>query len=101
MNEIVINTSSPLHWENLVADPRVAEGKALLERAVAYIHQDMLRSVFPGLTGAALEISFILLCEMDQDAETMVAVILKDILDKGAITLQQVRADFNPAVEGL
>jgi len=101
MNEIVINTSSGLHWENLVADPRVAEGKALLEKAVAYVHQDALRSAFPDLSGAALETSYILLCEMNQDAETMVTVILKDILDKGTLTLQQIRADYNPAVEGL
>jgi len=101
MNEIAINTSSGLHWENLVADPRVAGGKALLEKAVSYIGQDAQRSAFPGLTEAVLEISYILLCEMEQDAETMVAVILKDILDKGAITLQQVRTDYNPAVEGL
>jgi len=101
MNEFVINTSSGLHWENLVADPRVAENKALLEKAVEYIHQDALRSAFPGLIGAALEISYILLCEMEQDTETMVAVILKDILDKGTLTLQQVRSEYNTAVEGL
>ena len=101
MNETVINTSAGLHWENLVADPRVAEEKALLEKAVAYIQQDTLKSAFPGLIGAALEISYILLCEMEQDAETMVAVILKDILDKGTLTLQQVRSEYNPAVEGL
>ena len=101
MNEIEINTTAGLHWENLVADPRVAEGKALLEKAVAYLHRDTIKSEFPGLPGSTLEISYILLCEMNQDAETMVAVILKDILDKGTLTLQQVRAEYNPAVEGL
>ena len=101
MNEKGINTVNAVQWESLLDDARLAEGKPLLERALTYIQQESFKAEFPALLNASFEISFILLCEMNQDAETMVAVMLKEILDKGRISLQQIITDYGKSVGGL
>ncbi len=98
MNELDQNTVYGSHWQNLVTDARLSEGRPLLEKAISFINLDAVRSEFPSLIAASCEISYILLCEMDQDAETMVAVILKDPFDKGKLSLQQVIDQYSPGV---
>lgn len=88
-------------WESLVADSRVAAGKHLLEKALSFIHQPSVLALFPHLPAASFEISYILLCEMNQDAEPMVAVMLRDALAKGLISHEQVRADYGEGVASL
>ena len=88
-------------WESLLNDKRIDEGKPYLEKALSYIQQDPLRAAFPDLLKSSSEISHILLCEMNQDAETMVAVILGEVLVKGKISLQQVSTGYNPGIAGL
>ncbi|MCX6280913.1 MAG: TGS domain-containing protein [Bacteroidetes bacterium] len=88
---------SPL-WQSLVSDPRLVDGRPLLEKALACIQQDAVRTEFPRLSDASFEISYILLCEMDQDAETMAAVTLKDLFDKSRLSLQQVIDQYSPGV---
>ncbi|MCX6287522.1 MAG: TGS domain-containing protein [Bacteroidetes bacterium] len=88
-------------WESLVTDPRLEEGKLLLEKSLKYIKQESVRFEFPRLSESSFELSYILLCEMDQDAETMVAVMLRDILDKGRLSLQQITTEYTPGVAGL
>ncbi|MCX6285128.1 MAG: HD domain-containing protein [Bacteroidetes bacterium] len=101
MNEKDQDTVYGLHWQNLITDARLSEGKPLLEKTLSFINQDTVRSEFPSLPEASCEISYILLCEMDQDAETMVAVMLKDLFDKGKINLEKLVSEYGPGVATL
>ena len=101
MSQKDTNTFSGTLWESLVNDPRLAEGKPLLEKALSYIQMESLKAEYPCLLEASFEISYILLCEMNQDAETMVTVMLRDILDKGKLSLQQISTDYSQGIAGL
>jgi len=101
MSEQDTNSLNGAYWESLLNDPRLAGGKPLLEKALAYIEQDTVKAEFPGLISASFEISYILLCEMDQDAETMVAVMFWPLMDKGKLDLVKVGREYTASVAGL
>lgn len=101
MNEPETNSFDGELWESLLSDPRVAGGKPLIEKALTCISQPEISARFPALQAASYEISNILLCEMDQDAETMAAVILRDILLKGRLSLKQIAEEYGKGVAAL
>ena len=101
MSEQDTNTIQEALWESLVTDQRLAEGRSILEKALTYIQQELIRAEFPGLTGASFEISYILLCELNQDAETMVAVMFWPLVDKGRLSLEQISREYTPGIAEL
>jgi GTP pyrophosphokinase len=101
MSEQYTNTFKGAYWESLLNDPRLAGGKPLLEKALSYIQQDSVKAQFPGLISASFEISYILLCEMDQDAETMVAVMFWPLMNQGKLDPGKVGREYTAGVEGL
>jgi len=90
-----------LRWESLITDSRLSEGKGMLEKALGIISQDKIIAEFPGLLLSSFEISYILMCEMNQNASPMLAVMLKGLLDKGKLNNEQVSKEFSPEVAGL
>ena len=90
-----------LRWESLITDPRLSEGKGMLEKALGILNQEKIVAEFPGLLMSSFEISYILMCEMNQDASPMVAVMLKDLLDKGKLSSEEIAREFNPEVAEL
>jgi GTP pyrophosphokinase len=90
-----------LRWESLITDPRLSEGKGMLEKALGILNQEKIVAEFPGLLMSSFEISYILMCEMNQDASPMVAVMLKDLLDERKLSSEEIAREFNPEVAEL
>ena len=98
MSEQDIIMANGVFWESLLNDPRLAGGKPLLEKALSYIRQEHVKAEFPELLSASFEISYILLCEMNQDAETMVTVMLWPLIDKGKLDPEQVGWEYTSGI---
>ena len=98
MSDQEIKPFEGILWESLLTDPRIAAGKPLLEKALGFMYRPEILIQFPSLPAASFEISSILLYEIDQDAETIAAVILKDILSKGKLSLEQIASDYSKGV---
>ena len=101
MSEREIKTGTGTGWAELMSDPRLQEGKPLLEKALAFIQQDWVKTEFPGLTDASCEMAHILLQEMDQDTETMVTVMFWTIVDKGRLSLEEIGRNYAPGIAAL